>query len=303
MRRKGIVILASALILAGCSSVALTGRKQLLLVSDSEIMSLSNSSFQDYMKTAKPSRNAAQTAMVVRVGKRIANAVETYLRANGLEQEIQHFAWEFHLVQDPEPNAFCMPGGKIVVNEGILPYTQTEEGLAIVLGHEVGHAVAKHSAERISQQMVASYGGQLLSGLLSNKSATTQLLAQQVYGLGAQYGVMLPYSRKNESEADHLGLVFAAMAGYNPQAAVLFWQRMSASGAQKVPEFMSTHPSDATRVSQLQKLMPEAMKYYQPASSQGRATTTAPVKNAKQHQSAAPSGSKVPYRFEPVNKR
>ena len=115
MRRKGIVILASALILAGCSSVALTGRKQLLLVSDSEIMSLSNSSFQDYMKTAKPSRNAAQTAMVVRVGKRIANAVETYLRANGLEQEIQHFAWEFHLVQDPEPNAFCMPGGKIVV--------------------------------------------------------------------------------------------------------------------------------------------------------------------------------------------
>lgn len=262
MRRKGIVILASALILAGCSSVALTGRKQLLLVSDSEIMSLSNSSFQDYMKTAKPSRNAAQTAMVVRVGKRIANAVETYLRANGLEQEIQHFAWEFHLVQDPEPNAFCMPGGKIVVNEGILPYTQTEEGLAIVLGHEVGHAVAKHSAERISQQMVASYGGQLLSGLLSNKSATTQLLAQQVYGLGAQYGVMLPYSRKNESEADHLGLVFAAMAGYNPQAAVPFWQRMSASGAQKVPEFMSTHPSDATRVSQLQKLMPEAMKYY-----------------------------------------
>ncbi len=229
MRRKGIVILASALILAGCSSVALTGRKQLLLVSDSEIMSLSNSSFQDYMKTAKPSRNTAQTAMVVRVGKRIANAVETYLRANGLEQEIQHFAWEFHLVQDPEPNAFCMPGGKIVVNEGILPYTQTEEGLAIVLGHEVGHAVAKHSAERISQQMVASYGGQLLSGLLSNKSATTQLLAQQVYGLGAQYGVMLPYSRKNESEADHLGLVFAAMAGYNPQAAVPFWQRMSAS--------------------------------------------------------------------------
>ena len=195
-----------------------------------------------------------------------------------------------------------MPGGKIVVNEGILPYTQTEEGLAIVLGHEVGHAVAKHSAERISQQMVASYGGQLLSGLLSNKSATTQMLAQQVYGLGAQYGVMLPYSRKNESEADHLGLVFAAMAGYNPQAAIPFWQRMSASGAQKVPEFMSTHPSDATRVSQLQKLMPEAMKYYQPASSQGRTTITAPVKNANQHPSV-PSGSKVPYRFEPVNKR
>lgn len=291
--KKGILAVFMLLLLAGCSSVALTGRKQLLLVSDSEVMSLSNSSFQDYMKTAKPSTNAANTAMVVRVGRRIANAVETYLRNNGMADQIKNFAWEFHLVQDPEPNAFCMPGGKIVVNEGILPYTQTEEGLAIVLGHEVGHAVAKHSAERLSQQMVASYGGQLLSGVLSNKTAATQNLAQQIYGLGAQYGVMLPYSRRNESEADHLGLVFAAMAGYNPQAAIPFWQRMASGGSKKVPEFMSTHPSDASRINNIRKLLPEAMKYYTPATTP--AQSPVPKRTSK-------SKNKVPYTFEPVTK-
>ena len=293
--KKSVVAVSMLLLLSGCSSVALTGRKQLLLVPDSEVMSLSNSSFQDYMKTAKPSTNAVNTAMVVRVGKRIAAAVETYLRNNGMAAEVQNFAWEFHLVQDQEPNAFCMPGGKIVVNEGILPYTQTEEGLAIVLGHEVGHAVAKHSAERLSQQMVASYGGQILSGVLANKSAATQMLAQQVYGLGAQYGVMLLYSRKNESEADHLGLVFAAMAGYNPQAAVSFWQRMASSGSQKVPEFMSTHPSDASRISNIQKLMPEALKYYTPGQTSG-------VNQNPVQKTSTGSQNKVPYSFEKVRK-
>lgn len=292
--KKGIVAVSMLLLLSGCSSVALTGRKQLLLVSDSEVMSLSNSSFQDYMKTAKASTNAANTAMVVRVGKRIANAVETYLRNNGMADQIQNFAWEFHLVQDKEPNAFCMPGGKIVVNEGILPYTQTEEGLAIVLGHEVGHAVAKHSAERLSQQMVASYGGQILNGVLSNKSTATQALAQQVYGLGAQYGVMLPYSRKNESEADHLGLVFAAMAGYNPEAAIGFWQRMASAGAQKIPEFMSTHPSDVSRINNIKKLIPEAMKYYKPGQTQ--------LPGQSQKQTPGKSSNQQPYRFEKVTK-
>ncbi|MDY5433633.1 M48 family metallopeptidase [Bacteroides pyogenes] len=271
--KKVILAISVLLLVAGCSRVALTGRKQLLLVSDSEVMSLSNSSFKDYMKTAKQSTNAANKAMVVRVGQRIANAVETYLRTNGMEDQVRNFAWEFHLVQDNTPNAFCMPGGKIVVNEGILPYTKTEEGLAIVLGHEVGHAVAKHSAERISQQMLASYGGQVLSGVLAGKSAETRILAQQVYGLGAQYGVMLPYSRRNESEADHLGLVFAAMAGYNPEAAIAFWQRMSAGGGQKMPQFMSTHPSDEARIRNIKKLLPEAMRYYKPAQQTARPAT------------------------------
>ncbi|MCD7898438.1 MAG: M48 family metallopeptidase [Bacteroides sp.] len=246
---------------SACSTVAVTGRKQLHLVSDEEVLSLSNQSFTDYMKEAKPSTNQANTAMVVRVGKNIASAVETYLRQNGRADDAKEFAWEFHLVQDKEANAFCMPGGKIVVNEGILPYTQNEEGLAIVLGHEVAHAVAKHSAERLSQQMLVNYGGTALGMLMQNRSTTAQNLAMQVYGLGANVGVMLPYSRLNENEADHMGLIFAAMAGYNPEAAIPFWQRMSAGGS-NVPEFLSTHPSDQTRIRKLQEIMPEALKYY-----------------------------------------
>lgn len=255
------LMFAMLLMVNSCSTVALTGRKQLHLVSDEEVMSLSQQSFSEYMATAKPSANTQQTAMVVRVGKKIAAAVEEYLRANGKASDAESFAWEFHLVRDEQPNAFCMPGGKIVVNEGILPYTQTEEGLAIVLGHEVAHAVAKHSAERISQQMILNYGGVGLGLLLQNKSEQTQTLAQTVYGLGSQVGVTLPYSRLNENEADHMGLIFAAMAGYNPEAAIPFWQRMSQQGG-GTPEFLSTHPSDATRIKRLQEYMPEALKHY-----------------------------------------
>jgi len=254
-----------ALLVGACSTVAVTGRKQLLLVSDSEVMSLSNQSFQQYMASAKPSTNAANTAMVVRVGKRIANAVESYMKANGLSSDLQNYAWEFHLVQSNEANAFCMPGGKIVVYEGLLPYTQTESALAIVLGHEVAHAVAKHSAERMSQQLLANYGAQALSVLTSGKSAVTQQITQQVYGLGANYGVMLPYSRKNESEADHMGLIFAAMAGYDPNVAISFWGRMAQMG-NSTPEFFSDHPSDASRIAKIKKELPEALKYYTAAS-------------------------------------
>lgn len=262
MMKKLLLIIVAMASLMSCSTVAVTGRKQLLLVSNQEVMSLSNNTFRSYMSKAKLSTNRSNTEMVKRVGTKIAIAVEQYLRDNGLEQEIKNYAWEFHLVQDNTPNAFCLPGGKIVVNEGILPITKTEEGLAIVVGHEVGHAVAKHSAERLSNQMLTQYGGAILGTIMQNKSSEAQFLAQQIYGLGAQYGVMLPHSRRNESEADHLGLVFAAMAGYNPQAAIGFWQRMAAAGGESVPEFMSTHPSDETRISRIQKLMPEAMKYY-----------------------------------------
>lgn len=256
-----IFLLAIMLGINSCSTVALTGRKQLRLVSDEEVLSLSNQSFTDYMSKAKPSANATETAMVVRVGKRIATAVEEYLKSHGRADDVKDFAWEFHLIQDKEPNAFCMPGGKIVVNEGILPYTQTEEGLAVVVGHEVAHAVAKHSAERLSQQMLANYGGMALGFALQKKSQETQALAQTVYGLGAQVGVMLPYSRLNENEADRMGLIFAAMAGYNPEAAVSFWQRMAQQGG-NAPEFLSTHPSDANRIKRLRELMPEALEYY-----------------------------------------
>ena len=249
-----ITLALPLLLLISCSTVAVTGRKQLLLVSDEEVLSLSQQSFSEYMKTAKPSTNKTKTEMVKRVGRNIANSVEAYLKSEGRTNDIKGFAWEFHLVQDKTANAFCMPGGKIVVNEGILAYATTEDELAIVLGHEIAHAVAKHSAERISQQMLVKYGGAVLDGALNMKSPLTRTLAQSVYGLGAQYGVMLPYSRSNETEADHLGLIFATMAGYNPNAAVSFWKRMSVGG-QSTPEFFSTHPSDVTRIRNLEKLI------------------------------------------------
>ena len=208
--------LLAALLLAGCSTVPLTGRKQMLLVSDSEVLSSSLTQYNDYIKSAKKSANAAQTAMVVRVGKKIASATEAYLRANGMASEIQNFAWEFNLIQDPQVNAFCMPGGKIVVYEGLMKLVSSDDELAVVVGHEVAHAVAKHSNERLSQQVMAQYGANILNSLVSDKSSAVQKVAGTVYGIGAQYGMMLPFSRKHESEADYMGLVFMTMAGYNP---------------------------------------------------------------------------------------
>lgn len=257
-------------IISSCSTVPLTGRKQLSLVSDQEVLSLSNQAYKEYLSTAKLSTNKAETAMVVRVGTNIANAVEKYLRDIGRNDEAAEFSWEFHLVQDQTANAFCLPGGKIVVNEGILPYTQTEAGLAIVLGHEVAHAVAKHSSEKLSRQLLLNAGGSALGVALGGHSNATQQVVQQVYGLGSTVGVELPYSRGNESEADHLGLIFSAMAGYDPNVAVTFWERM-AQNSQRAPQFLSTHPSDASRIANIKKYIPEAMKYYKPSS--GRSTT------------------------------
>ncbi|MBQ1816532.1 MAG: M48 family metallopeptidase [Bacteroidaceae bacterium] len=263
-----VLLLAAVIVLASCgttSTVPITGRKQNLLVTDSYVLGLSNSQYQEYMKTAKVSTNAANIAMVKRVGQRLANAVETYLKSNNLAAEVKNYAWEFNLVNSNEANAFCMPGGKIVVYEGILPYTKTEAGLAIVLGHEIAHAVAKHSAEQLSKQMRAQYGAQALSAILSNTStsAATSAIASQAFSFGAN-SLLRKYSRDNESEADFMGLVFAAMAGYDPAEAVTFWQRMSAGNTNSIPEFFSDHPSDAKRIAAIQKELPEVMKYYKP---------------------------------------
>ena len=254
-------LLSTTLLLSSCGSVPVTGRKQMLLVSDSEVLTSSLTQYSDYMKTATPSTNTNGKAMVTRVGKNIAAATEAYLKANGLTAEVQNFSWEFNLVKDEQVNAFCMPGGKIVVYEGLLNLVTSDDELAVVIGHEVAHSVAKHSNERISQQLLTQYGAQILGQALSEKSASIQQIGNTVYGLGAQYGVTLPFSRKHESEADYMGLIFMTMAGYNPNTAITFWQKMSANGTTTIPEFMSTHPSDATRISDIKKYLPELEKY------------------------------------------
>ena len=259
---KILLLSAAALLMQSCSTVAVTGRKQLSLVSDSQVLTSSPTEYNEYMTTATKSTNKSQTDMVVRVGKKIAAATEAYLKANGMASDVQNFSWEFNLVKDDNVNAFCMPGGKIVVYEGLMKLVKSDDELAVVVGHEVAHAVAKHSNERMSQQMIAQYGANILSSAVANKSAAVQQVASTVYGLGAQYGMTLPFSRKHETEADYMGLVFMKIAGYNPDVAVSFWQKMSASSSTKVPEFMSTHPSDATRIKAIQESLPEIKSKY-----------------------------------------
>ncbi|MBE6287666.1 MAG: M48 family metallopeptidase [Mediterranea massiliensis] len=254
--------MVALLLWTGCGSVPVTGRKQILLVSDQEVLASSLTQYNDYMKSAPRSASKAQSAMVTRVGKKIATATEQYLRANGLSSEIGNFAWEFNLVKDEQINAFCMPGGKIVVYEGLMKLVSSDDELAVVIGHEVAHAVAKHSNERMSQQILTQYGAQVLSQSLSNKSAAIQKIAGQVYGIGAQMGVMLPFSRKHETEADYMGLIFMTMAGYNPDVAIGFWKKMAAGGS-KVPEFMSTHPSDSRRINDIENALPKIKATYQ----------------------------------------
>lgn len=261
MKKKDLLLCASIYLLTSCGSVPLTGRKQLLLVSDSEVLTSSLTQYNDYIKTAKKSTSSSQTAMVKRVGQKIAAATEAYLRQSGMTNEIKNFSWEFNLINDKQVNAFCMPGGKIVVYEGLMKLVSSDDELAVVIGHEVAHAVAKHSNERMSQQIAAQYGSQILSAALSEKSTMVKNVAGTVYGIGAQYGVMLPFSRTHELEADYMGLILMTIAGYNHEVAVNFWQKMSEQSGSGVPEFMSTHPSDEHRINEIKRILPELMKY------------------------------------------
>lgn len=201
--------------------------------------------------------------MVKRVGQRIQVAVEKYMADNNLRRQLEDYLWEFNLVESKEINAWCMPGGKVVVYTGILPITKDENGLAVVMGHEIAHAVAKHGNERMSQGLLTEMGGVALTVALRDKPAQTQQLFMTAFGVGAQVGVLLPFSRVQESEADHLGLIFMAMAGYDPHGAVTFWERMAQQGGAKPPEFLSTHPSDETRINKIKAELPEALQYYQ----------------------------------------
>ncbi len=257
---------AVVLTLASCgttSTVPLTGRKHKISYSDQQILSLSNQEYTKYMTSARKSSNVANTAMVQRVGRRLANAVETYLKNNGYASDIQNFSWEFNLVQDKSVNAFCMPGGKIVVYEGLLPYTQNESALAIVLGHEIAHAVARHSAEQMTKQHNQQLGTSVVGTVLN--SAVGSGVGTIASGIAGNYFSFrnLKYSRDDETEADYMGLIFAAMAGYDPEVAIPFWQRMAGnSGSGNSNDLFSDHPSDANRISALQKEMPTALKYY-----------------------------------------
>ena len=278
---KVVLMSLVAAILVGCgttSTVPITGRKQTLLVSDGDVLSLSNQQYQQYMQSAKPSTNAQNTAMVKRVGQNLANAVVSYLNANGMGNEVSNYSWEFNLVQDQQVNAWCMPGGKIVVYEGLLPVTQNEASLAIVLGHEIAHAVAKHSAERLSNEYKNQYGTAILGSVVQSTGVSEG--TQMLIALGQSLGGALwtsGFSRKQESEADHMGLIFAAMAGYDPQVAISFWQRMAAQGSGSGGLF-SDHPSDETRIKNIKGWMSEALKYYKP---QGSTVKTIKISSKK----------------------
>lgn len=255
--------LVAAALLMGCSTVPVTGRSQLDLIPASTMQALSSDQYGAFLNANKVSTDREKSALVTRVGTRIQGAVEDYFRRENMLAELDGYNWQFKLIESEEANAWCMPGGRVVVYTGILPVTRTETGLAVVLAHEIAHAVAEHGNERMSQQLIAQLGGMALSEAVSKKPEQTQQIYMTAFGLGAQFGALLPFSRLQESEADHLGLIFMAMAGYDPNEAVALWRRMSENSAgQAPPEFMSTHPSHSSRIAKLQEHMPEAMQYY-----------------------------------------
>ncbi len=259
-----ILFLAFSVFTNSCSTVPVTGRNQLSIIPASQLMSMSFQQYDDFLKENKVSNDAKQTATIKNVGFKIQKAVEQYMANNNLSSHLDGYAWEYNLVDNDQANAWCMPGGKVVFYTGILPICKDEAGIATVMGHEIAHAIAEHGGERMSQGLIVQLGGMGLQAALQNEPALTQQLAMTAFGIGSQLGVMLPFSRLHESEADHMGLIFMAMAGYNPSNAVEFWQRMAAQSGGAPPEFLSTHPSNQTRINDLKKLVPEAMQYYKP---------------------------------------
>lgn len=271
MKRKisfAAIALSATLAFSSCYTNPVTGRRGLSLVDEGQMVQMANQQYTAFLSENRPVPSSQRdAAMVKRVGTRLQGAVQTYLASIGQQGVIEGYQWEFNLVNDNQANAWCMPGGKVVVYSGLLPLTQNEAGLAIVMGHEIGHAVARHSAERMSQQLALQAGSQTLGAIISTRPSQAANLFNMAVGVGGQLGT-LKFARNQESEADRMGLIFAALGGYNPNEAIPFWQRMAAaSGGNKPPEILSTHPSDATRINNIQRLLPEAMKYYRP---QGR---------------------------------
>ena len=264
LKYRIIVFCGFLSLLSSCSQVEITDRKRLDLVPASIMNSMSFQSYSEFLSQNKLSTNVEQNQMVKRIGGRIQKAVEKYYTENNLLDQLKGYQWEFNLIEDKSINAWCMPGGKVVVYTGLLPITQTEAGLAVVMGHEIAHAVAKHGAERMTYGLIVEMGSMALSKALENRPQQTKDLFMRSYGIGTEVGVLLPYSRVHEKEADHLGLIFMALAGYNPNEAIGFWERMVTSKGDQVepPEILSTHPADSTRIRNIKELIPEAMKYY-----------------------------------------
>ncbi len=260
--KKYVILLFISIMVIACSKVPITGRRQVNLLPESDMISMSLTAYSDFLgqSTVVPESND-DAAMVKRLGANIKVAVEQFLAKEGQSKRVEGFAWEFNLVEDPTVNAWCMPGGKVVIYTGILEVAQSEKGLAAVMGHEIAHAIARHGNERMSQQLLMQAGGVTLGALTQEQPAMAQQLFALSYGLGSQLG-SLAFSRSHETEADKMGLIFMAMAGYDPQEAPKFWERMSAGGGGEPPEFLSTHPNHDTRISDLNEFMPEALKYY-----------------------------------------
>lgn len=266
MKRRIILYASFVAFFVACSSNSITGRKQLALFPESTLQQQALQQYQSFLSESKVvNQNTSKDAeMVKRVGTRIAQAITSYYSQKGLSSELEGYNWEFNLVDDKQVNAWCMPGGKVVVYTGLLPVTQNEAALAVVLGHEITHAVAHHGNERMSQGVLAQ-GLQVAGDIFTSNKQQANAIFNNVFAPTAQVAVLLPNSRKQEYEADHYGLIFAAMAGYNPNEAIAFWQRMSqASGGNKPPEFLATHPSDENRIAKLQSYMNEALSYYKP---------------------------------------
>ena len=262
MSKKLLYFLVLALALTACKKVPITGRRQVKMLPNSTLNSMSFTNYRDFMQSNPVSSNAEQVQMVKEVGQNIQQAVVKYFAATGDSKYLADYSWEFNLIQDNAVNAWCMPGGKVVVYTGLLPVAKDRDGLAVVMGHEIAHAIANHGNERMSQGLVQQMGGVALSVAIAEKPQQTQQLFMGAYGVGSQVGALLPFSRLHESEADEMGLIFMAMAGYDPEAAAPFWERMAAaSGGGAPPEFLSTHPSHSTRIKRLKEAIPKAKSY------------------------------------------
>jgi len=258
-----VAVFSLCFMLAACATVPLTERKSLNLIPSSELLSLSDQQYAEVLEESKLSTDRRQVQMVTRVGKRIATAAEEFLRGTRAEKKLKNYQWEFNVIKDDKTaNAWCMPGGKVAVYTGILPFTRNEAGLAAVLGHEVAHAIAEHGNERMSQALVAQLGGVALAVALNEQPNETQQIFMAAYGVTANVAALLPYSRLHENEADRIGLTLMAKAGYDPHEAVRFWEAMNEKGGSRPPTFLSTHPAPETRIEKIKSYIPEAMQHY-----------------------------------------